>query len=390
MIGSKVVIGYDGKAVKQGFADINKHSKHLGKGLFSAFTGSSFGKAVAGITALGVAIKGITMFKEMVDFSGTLNDVSFQTGLAVDDVVVLGQAFKAAGIDASMAYMAISKLQKNLQDAKETEIVPLSLTDLKKGETDIYKYKETANEQYKALTKLGLSIRDLDTMKLDDAFWKIGKLISMKPRGEQEQLVSSLFGAKQGAKFLGVFNDIEAAKKRAERFRGIGLNFKKDQAELDDFGDALGDIPLLMNEMYRSLYGGMRRVFGKDFALNFLDKWFSEKSITGFVNRVSNAFDSISKMVNEKGFFGAIVDYLKDAFIDLGRYIGQGIAESIKGVMPWSFGGGKKTAGLSSNMFNPIASTSNGDGYGVEILKVLETSKDYLKKITNQGTPLFS
>jgi serine/threonine protein phosphatase PrpC len=71
----------------------------------------AFAAANAALAPLAGAFNAV---KESLDLGGQLSDISAQTGIAVDDLVVLRQAFQNAGVGADGVGPAINRLQKAL------------------------------------------------------------------------------------------------------------------------------------------------------------------------------------------------------------------------------------------------------------------------------------
>jgi hypothetical protein len=344
MIISKVVIGYDGKAVKAGFADIDKHAKGIGSKLFNFSGAGGFGKMIAGVTALGAAIKIAMGGKEMLDFGGELQDLKTQTGMLIPDLVVLQEWFKSTGVDAADAGMAISRMVMNLKKAQE------------------------AGPEQDAIHSLGFLAGEIDPSRPMDMIKKIANAVKTMARGEQEIVMKALFG-KSGYKLLRALNDIDASLAEAEKTgRKIGDAFDNNIGSIDNAGDAIGRLDLKFKYVYEKMFEGLQKVFGKDFVPKMLDDWFSSDRITGFVDELTNAFKTLGASLKNNGVLGT----LKNVFVLLGNFIGQGIAQYMTSgamkVADW-IGAPFERAGFNANM-QPDAKGRNGgkmQGGGIEL-----------------------
>ena len=158
----------------------------LGKA-FSPITGF-VSTATAGLFAAGAATAGIGVgLKKAFDVGGELNDMSASTGIAVDKLMVLQQAFVNNGMEAESVGKAVNKLQKAL--------------------TGVNDQGEPTNKMFE---KLGLGMEELAALSPDEQLLKIGKAINgLATPAERTAAAWSLFG-RTGAQMLTLFADSNA------------------------------------------------------------------------------------------------------------------------------------------------------------------------------------
>jgi hypothetical protein len=153
----------------------------LQKGVQTAKSAIS-GLAVAATIAatVGGAFRGMYSAMEAGD---NLSDMSAQTGIAVDKLMVLQMAFHQAGMAAEDVQPAISKLQKVISEAGHGNA-------------------EAAGK----FAKLGMSVDDIKNLSPDEQFAKIGDAIGKIQNPADKAAASMDFFGKKGAKLLSVFS----------------------------------------------------------------------------------------------------------------------------------------------------------------------------------------
>jgi hypothetical protein len=144
----------------------------------SAINGLAVAATVAAV--VGGAFRGMYAAMEAGD---ALGDMSAQTGIAVDKLMVLQMAFKQAGMAAEDVQPAVSKLQKIISEAGQGNA-------------------EAAGK----FAKLGLSVNDIKNLSPDEQFAKIGDSIGKIQNPADKAAASMDFFGKKGAKLLTVFS----------------------------------------------------------------------------------------------------------------------------------------------------------------------------------------
>lgn len=268
-IGTTVRLGFDASAVKKGFSLLPRMFSGAMKGLKWAGVGAA-AKVGAGVTdLLGKAIMAVPNgIKDMMDYAGTLNDISNQTKIAVKDLMVLEEAMRLSGAEGDTARM-ISTFAKNLRSAMTEEGGPNT-----------------------ALRKLGFSPDEFKGLKVDDAFRKIGMAAKdfQGDVGELEDIMSDLFGARMGYKLIRFFSDFEGNMKQASNNVGEWGDQMQERAQgIDDIGDAMGRWKnrwLQLMEVIFSNFNAMGNVDG-----NFVDRvfdWLNPEKIREILGKIKN------------------------------------------------------------------------------------------------------
>lgn len=213
-------ISLDASGFERGTAQVKRNIKALEKGLTidmktAAKIGASailaVGAALAGIgTGLAVGINGV------IELGGKLNDLSGKTGIAVDQLLILQQAFKDNGIEPEKVGASIAKMGKSISDAQQKT---------SKGAT--------------AFDALGLSAEKLIRMTPADQYKAIGDaILAVENPTQRAALAMEVFG-KSGVDLINTFGGgklDDAAGSLGTQAQLLGKN-----AELfDRAGDILG------------------------------------------------------------------------------------------------------------------------------------------------------
>jgi hypothetical protein len=136
--------------------------------------------ALASVGTVAAAFRG--MYAAM-EAGGALVDLSSQTGVAIDKLMVLRMAFEQAGLGADAVQPAIAKLQKTIASASVGNA-------------------EAVNK----FRMLGMSVGEIQNLAPDEQFQKIGEAVSNIQDPSQRAAVAMEFFGKSGAKLLSVFS----------------------------------------------------------------------------------------------------------------------------------------------------------------------------------------
>jgi hypothetical protein len=323
-IGTTLTVGFDANAVREGFS-----------GLGGMFSGAMRGFRQAGIGAarqvgarmtdmLGRVLMAVPEgIKETMDFAGDLDDMSQQTGMSVEKLVLLNEALRLSGAEASDTSMMISRFANNLGTAM----------------------RETGAAQ-DALHKLGFKVSEFKGMALDEAFEKIGIRAGEMSwgMGELESTMADLFGAKMGYKLIRFFKNFDSQSKQAERNVGaLSRVMGKKASFYADMGDKIDRFKMKWTELMAIIIDVTNSLFGTDWIDKMFDSLNADKVRT-FMIDVRDGF----KIVMTEDFWRSIMG-------DFGRAIGDGIkaslgdAFSLKGMIPSWMGGGDATSSTGNN-----------------------------------------
>ena len=346
MIGTTLKLGFDGTSVARGLGNVSTLMGKFGKQVAIGAT-RRIGEGMTDmlgriVTALPAAIK------ETADWAGNLTDMATQTGVSVAALVTMEEALRLSGAQAADTSRIISVLADNLNNAS-VEGSPAA----------------------EALKALGMEAEELKGMKIDEAFYKIGKRVAELNKTTKtpitfldewgqpitkiiettekmeglETVMSDLFGAKMGYKLIRFFKDFDGSMGQAENNVGklgdaIGNGLAVD---MDNFSDSLGRFETLkrslssivLSEIFRATGGanGMNRLF------DFLDPEKIRPQIESFVSMIGRNLE----VLLSQDLTTSIGDLMKN----LGKSFGEGIRDSlkisVKDFLP-SFGGGAGTS----------------------------------------------
>lgn len=344
-IGTTLAISFDASAVRKGFA-----------GLGGMFAGAMRGFRQVGIGAarevgsrmtdmLGRVLMAVPDgIRETMDWAGNLTDMSAQTGVAVSKLVLMEEALRLAGASARDTSMIISRLADNLSEARD----------------------ETGPAR-DALNKLGFLAEDFANVPIDKAFEMIGKRAASLPKDFRglEGIMADLFGARMGFKLIRFFRDFDGGMKMAENNVGAFANRLDTTAGgYDEMSDALGRFQMRWRETMSIVIDQMGGTFGTD----WVDKMFDSLSPEKVRQSLVFLREEISGMFKGDGISGM----LRGA----GRSIGEGIAESLKGMSAGSVIRGLFTGG-------PTASNTGGGSFD-KLVSQGETQTGLLRQIATK------
>lgn len=212
--------------VKSGIGTIGTAAKGLGATLKSAFLPLfAIGAALGGITAV------VGGFKDVIDLGGDIDDLSVSTGVAADQLIVLGTAFEMAGISGDLVGKAILGLNNKLE-APTPKII------------------ETLNQ-------LGINLENIQGMSMSEKFSTISKSIGRLSNETDRAAASSvLFGGALGRGLLPLFAGggaaIEDATKNVGGLADTLLNYAPAFAKI---GDAFDSVIIKSRQLFAAILG---------------------------------------------------------------------------------------------------------------------------------------
>jgi hypothetical protein len=208
-----VSLGVTGKEVVVGaFQDVAGSAKAMGDALM---------EHTKKLIALAAGFEGVKIacdqFKKVFEEGGQLNDLSEQTGIAVEKLVLLQRAFQNNGMEAEDVGKVVNKMQKAISDAGET-----------------------GSEAADKLHKLGLFSVDLKAMNPEEQLAAFAKAINeIKDPADRSAAAMDIFG-KAGGKMLALFSNMpEEIKGAAEEVGTYASIMGNKAAEFDKIGDKL-------------------------------------------------------------------------------------------------------------------------------------------------------
>jgi hypothetical protein len=181
---------------------------------------AGFAQAVGAVAAVTAAFAGLKVavdaVKNFANFAGEISDLQAKTGLAIEPLLVLKQAFENAGISGEGLATATRKLQQNLVNASED-----------------------SGTAQKAFTDLGINFADIINLPVDQQIEIVGKAINgLEGDAKQTTAAMAIFG-KSGADLLAVFKDATAIETARTQVGELATNLGTSIGALDKLSDAI-------------------------------------------------------------------------------------------------------------------------------------------------------
>ncbi len=203
-------------AAKKASAAFRKIGAAIGKAAarmknFALIAGAlTFGAAIAGAYKLGRALK------DAFDLGGRLSDLSAQTGVAVDQLAILQQAFEDNGVAADSIGAVINKLQR-------------SITDFGAG----------LSTQSRAFERLGITFDDIKSKSPLEQFKMVQNAIAaMQDPTQKAATAMELFG-RAGGDLMALFQDAGAIEKASVTMGSSAEILRKNAERFDRISDLL-------------------------------------------------------------------------------------------------------------------------------------------------------
>ena len=203
-------------ASKKASAAFRKIGAAIGKAAarmknFALIAGAlTFGAAIAGAYKLGRALK------DAFDLGGRLSDLSAQTGVAVDQLAILQQAFEDNGVAADSIGSVINKLQR-------------SITDFGAG----------LSTQSRAFERLGITFDDIKNKSPLEQFKMVQNAIAnMQDPTQKAATAMELFG-RAGGDLMALFQDSGAIEKASVTMGSSAEILRKNAERFDRISDLL-------------------------------------------------------------------------------------------------------------------------------------------------------
>lgn len=317
MIGTTFKLGFEDGAVRRGLRGIGglmgKFGKNVGIGM-----AQRVGHQMTDIFGR-IIMAAPQALKETMDWAGGLQDMSVKTGIAVDELVLLEEKIRLAGVNAGDVSRIMSNLGESIYDA--TNAAP----DLNKLE---------------AFEKLKIMAEDLDGKNAVQALDMITAAIKKGgfEVGELDAILGDIFGAKIGKEMLKFANDAEAITAQAKNNVGsLAEAMGESAGKIDQMGDALGRTQSFVRSLASIALDEFANIFGADSIDRLFDTLDPEQlrpKIRAFIEAATSFVDGTLL-----GAGGSISKWFDDFGKNLGNQIGEGIKESF-GIGAGSKGGG--------------------------------------------------
>jgi hypothetical protein len=282
-----VTMGVDGKpAVIGSFQEVGKAGKELGEALMEHT--KKLAEMFLGFESLK---KVVDSFKQAMDEASKLNELSDQTGIAVDKLAVLGRAFEISGQQADDMGKVVNKMQKYLVEAGDS-----------------------GSEAAYHITGLGLSMAELQKLSPDQQLEAVGKAVaSISDPSEKAAASMAIFG-KAGGKLMELFTHFDEKVDQSKEQLGsyseiMGMNSE----ELEKLGNTLEKS--VGHKMTEFAVGALSNVTGGlqglvDIVAHFNAAKFG-KELTENMGAPLKAFANDIKEGNFKGAFEIAYEFVK-------------------------------------------------------------------------------
>lgn len=314
-IDTTVKVGFDGTAVKSGLKNIG--------GMFGNFSkevgiGAARKVGEIGTDILGSLIQQFATVPGMfMDYTGDLVDLSTKTGESIENLQLLQEAFRLAGVESVDTGKTIFTLQKAIADARDEAA------------------KGTKGPILEVFDKLGIAVSDIMNLKPVDQIEAIFNALNDPITTPFiEQILQTLFG-KSGHKLLQAFRDnFQATIKQAgANLSEFGKMTDKEAKGFEHLGDVIGMIDLVKMKLFRNLLLG---IFGTDIgetAAVQLQKIFDEIGKAGeSLQKFGKSVKELFTHYGEIGFVASIKEiwtWLTNKIDELGEVLGKSIASGL-------------------------------------------------------------
>ena len=287
-----------------GFSNGIKKASNDVKSLGASLTNIAGGAIMAGLSAAaaaaGAAVAG--MYSAM-EAGGALVDLSEQTGIAIDKLMVLQTAFKQAGMSAEDVQPVINKMQKAIVGAATA-----------------------GGPAAEAFQRLGLSAAELSGMGADEQLRAVGEAISKIQNPAQKAAIAMEIFGKSGGRALALF----AAGGLDDSATAVGnqARLMRDNAGVfDRITDVLGTAATKLQGLFVGMASEVApMILSAVEAFNSIDLSGLGQQIGSVVAIVLEAFSS--------GTLGTLVmESLNAAFIASVNVLSSVLSAAIAGIM---------------------------------------------------------
>ena len=228
-----VRMGMDASGFNRGLQQAKVQSKEFKAGL------DKIGGAIAGIGLTALTAK-------VVDYAGSLADMSSRLGVSTDDLQEFGYAAEQSGGSLEDVAAALGKMAVARAAALEGG--------------------EAGAAMMETFSKFGVTLGDLRTMRVEDLFRKIGGAV--RDAADVQTVLNdatAIFGKNSANVLAAMRNDLDAA---AESARKLGLIIGKDAIDaLDALGDKVGVVTKRITSAYAPIMSMLATIVERTFAV---------------------------------------------------------------------------------------------------------------------------
>lgn len=258
---------------------------------------------------LAMAIPGT--IRDTAEFVSNLDNLERKTGMSAQQLVILGEKMRLAGVETSDVSDSISNLAEKLYEA-QTE----------------------GGTVKKALNDLGFSAYDFKNKRLDESFEMIGKSVATLSDDQLPKMtwaLAQIFGGDVGMEMVKLFRNYDEATRKAT-LNTMGLNQQLGEdgiiGRVDEMADAMGRFQMFRMRVGLGLISTMEKVFGRGYMDKFFD--FLNNDVVPVVLFIAKKFGDFIQSIRESGDpLKAISDSLGNIAKSIGKSIGDGFRESL-------------------------------------------------------------
>jgi hypothetical protein len=296
----EAALNLDVTGFSNGIKKASNDVKSLGASLGSIAGGAIMAGLSAAAAAAGAAVAG--MYSAM-EAGGALVDLSEQTGIAIDKLMVLQTAFKQAGMSAEDVQPVINKMQKAIVGAATA-----------------------GGPAAEAFQRLGLSVAELSGMGADEQLRAVGEAISKIQNPAQKAAIAMEIFGRSGGRTLALF----AAGGLDDAAAAVGnqARLMRDNAGVfDRITDVLGTAATKLQGLFVGMASEVApMILSAVEAFNSIDLSGLGQQIGSVVAIVLEAFSS--------GTLGTLVmESLNAAFIASANVLSSTLSAAIAGIM---------------------------------------------------------
>ena len=309
MIGTTLKVGMDTSRVTRGLSKISR-----GFGAFSKQVGIGatrrVGEKMTDLAGrLAMAIPGT--IRDTAEYISNLDSLRMKTGMSAQELILLEEKMRLAGVETSDTSDAISNLAEKLYEAR----------------TEGGSAKEALND-------LRFAATEFEDLSLDEAFDKIGKRVAKMGKHEIPKMtwaLAQIFGGDVGMELVKAFRNYEEVTNDAitntvamrELVGREGL-----VGDIDKFNDSMGRFRMLKMQMGIGIIDALTAGTGKQ----FLDDMFNvlQNDVLPVIMEITKKFGDFIGKIRESGDpLGAIAESLKGISKSIGKSIADGFRESL-------------------------------------------------------------
>jgi hypothetical protein len=260
-------------------------------------TASSVASAVKSIAAPLAALGGIlgglgvaglaSGLKDLMDYSGTISDLSARTGMAKGNLVIFGKALEDAGVSADSITKIIAGLSNKIEDPTADAL--------------------------EWLEKFGMDLKTLQSLSPEERFLRISKAIGGLSTQQAKLKASADFFGKLGPSLITLFKSPDALSDAAKYVGSLAGNMDAYADDLDAVGDAIGGLHYKFKQFFAGLAGANINVF-KD-----LGEAITNLDLGPLGGKIGNVVDNLVQAFKQ----GKLWDTLWDGFSATIRKTGE-------------------------------------------------------------------